>query len=163
MSKLRVYCMYGLGGRIWSAGIEDVVAARIRKALPQAIVPATRNYTDWQSIVADIKATPNDKHVVIGHSLGAVMATKVTDFAKVDLLVLYDLAGAPPSMIGKNTGRVIDIYDTYPDMVPEWRVQALPGHEQKIERRYSSYGHTGQDDSTALANQVVGDVRKIVA
>ena len=158
----RVYCLYGLGGRMWSAGIEDVLARAIRK-IPGVQCPPTRGYMQWREIVEDIKNTPNDKHVVIGHSMGAASATYVTDYVPVDLVVLYDLAGQAPSKLGKNTGRAIDIYDTIPDMVPEWRVQAVKGHEKKIARWYSQHGHTGQDDSMQLANRVVDEVRKIAA
>lgn len=162
MKTAHVYCMYGLGGPIWSGGIEVVLAANLRK-IPGLDVPATRRHTQWRDIVQEIRRRPNDIHVVIGHSMGAGAATYVTDHVKVDLLVLYDLAGQPPSKIGKNTGRVIDIYDTIPDVVPEWRVQALPGHEKKIERWYSRYGHTGQDDSEDLMRKVSAEVRKLAA
>ncbi len=159
---VRVYCMYGLGGRWWSAGIEDVLAANLRK-IKGVVCPPTRGYTQWLSIVQEIKQTPNDLHVVIGHSMGAGSATFVTDYVKVDLVVLYDLAGQAPSRIGKNTGRCIDIYDVIPDLVPEWRVQAVPGHEKKIERWYSQYGHTGQDDSEALMRRVGAVVTQMAA
>ena len=160
----RVYCMYGLGGALWSYGIENVLARAIRK-LPDTYVPATRGYTQWREIVDDIKRNkrPGDKIVVIGHSMGAASATYVTDYVQVDLVVLYDLAGQAPSKLGKNTGRAIDIYDTAPDMVPEWRVQAVKGHEQKIERWTSAFGHTGQDDSIQLASKVVEEVKKLAA
>jgi pimeloyl-ACP methyl ester carboxylesterase len=160
--KTRVYCMYGLGGPIWSAGIEVVLASAIRK-IPGVICPPTRRYSEWRDIVADIKATPGDKHVVIGHSMGAAAATYVTDYVPVDLVVLYDLAGMAPSKLGKNTGRAIDIYDTIPDLVPEWRVQAVSGHEHKILRWYSQHGHTWQDDSPQLAERVVAEVRRLAA
>lgn len=162
MRVVRCYCMYGLGGPIWSGGIEYVLAANLRK-IPGVICPPTYRYGDWRLIVEDIKRTPNDIHVVIGHSMGAASATYVTDYVKVDLLVLYDLAGMAPSKIGKNTGHVIDIYDTIPDLVPEWRVQALPGHEKKIERLTSRYGHTAQDDSEALMRRVSAEVAKLAA
>lgn len=162
--KVRVYCMYGLGGPLWSGGMETVLAARIRKLGPNVICPATRRYTDWFSIVEDIKKHPDDIIVVIGHSLGGVKATVVTDYVRVDLLILYDLAGGVPSRIGNNTVRCIDIYDTVPDMVPEWRVQPVSvKHAHKIERWFSRYGHTGQDDSADLANKVVAEVKKLAA
>ena len=159
---VRVYCMYGLGGRMWSAGIEDVLAANIRR-IPNVLCPPTRGYSQWREIVAEIKATPDDKHVVIGHSMGAATATFVTDHVPVDLLVLYDLAGLAPSLLGKNTGRAIDIYDTIPDLVPEWRVQAVPGHEKKIARWVSQFGHTRQDDAYALSSRIVAEVGKLAA
>lgn len=159
---VRCYGMYGLGGRWWSAGIEDVLAANLRK-IKGVICPPTRGYSQWREIVEEIKATPNDTHVVFGHSMGGGSATYVTDYVKVDLVVLYDLAGQPPSKLGKNTGRCIDIYDTIPDLVPEWRVQAVTGHEKKIERWYSQYGHTGQDDSVPLMRRVEAEVMKLAA
>lgn len=156
-----VYLMYGLGGSIWSGGMETVLGAGIR-AIPNVICPPTRQYYEWEEIVDEIKRQPKgSKTVVIGHSMGAASATYVTDYVYVDLVVLYDLAGRVPSWLGKNTGRCIDIYDTIPDLVPEWRVQAVKGHESKIDRWYSRYGHTGQDDSTALMHKVVAEVTKL--
>lgn len=155
-----VYCMYGLGGAMFSYGIENVLARSVRK-IPGVICPPTRGWGEWQQIVSAIRAQPKgSKTAVVGHSLGAVMATKVTDHVPVDLLVLYDLAGGKPSLLGKNTGKCIDIYDTFPDLVPEYRVQAVSGREKlpdgtkRIERWYSSYGHTGVDDSPSLAGKV---------
>lgn len=159
--KTYVYCMYGLGGPMFSAGIEYVLAATLRK-LPNVICPPTRGFLQWREIVEEIKKQPaGSKTVVIGHSMGAASATYVTDYVHVDLLVLYDLAGQAPSRLGNNTGRCIDIYDTIFDLVPEWRVQAVKGHEYKIDRWTSQYGHTGQDDSTALANKVLAEVNKL--
>jgi pimeloyl-ACP methyl ester carboxylesterase len=159
---VRCYCMYGLGGPIWSGGIENVLAANLRK-IKGVICPPTFRYGQWQLIADAIKNTPGDIHVVIGHSMGAAAATYVTDHVKVDLLVLYDLAGMSPSKLGKNTGKCIDIYDIIPDLVPEWRVQAVKGHEHKIERWTSTYGHTGQDDSEALMRRVGAEVMKLAA
>lgn len=161
MGKTYVYIMYGLGGAIWSGGMETILAPSIR-ALPNVVCPPTRQYFNWRSIVDEIKQLPKgSKSVVIGHSMGAATATYVTDYTYVDLLVLYDLAGKVPSRLGKNTGRCIDIYDVIPDMVPEWRVEAIPGHEKKIERWHSRYGHTGQDDSLELAKKVIAEVKKM--
>jgi pimeloyl-ACP methyl ester carboxylesterase len=159
---VRVYCMYGLGGPIWSGGIENVLAANLRK-IKGVICPPTFRYGQWQLIADAIKNTPGDIHVVIGHSMGAAAATYVTDHVKVDLLVLYDLAGMSPSKLGKNTGKCIDIYDVIPDLVPEWRVQAVKGHEHKIERWTSTYGHTGQDDSEALMRRVGAVITQLAA
>lgn len=156
-----VYCMYGLGGPIWSGGIEKVVAKKLR-GLPGIVCPPTKHYYQWETIVNAIKRQPaGSKTVVIGHSMGAATATYITDHVYVDLLVLYDLAGMAPSRLGANTGRCIDIYDTIPDLVPEWRVQPVKGHEHKIVRWYSQYGHTGQDDSQILAQKVVDEVKKL--
>lgn len=156
-----VYCLYGLGGPIWSGGMEYVLATNIR-ALQNVVCPPTKPWTNWKDVVDAIKKQPKDtKTVVIGHSMGAASATFVTDYVPVDLLVLYDLAGMAPSKIGKNTGRCIDIYDIIVDMVPEWRVQAVKGHEQKIDRWTSQYGHTQQDDSIDLAKKVIAEIRKL--
>lgn len=163
MSKTYVYVMYGLGGRLFSAGMEDVLAREIRK-LPNVVCPPTVSFKSWESLINEIKKQPKgSKTVVIGHSMGAASATYITDYVYVDLLVLYDLAGKVPSRLGSNTGRCIDIYDTIPDLVPEWRVEAVKGHEHKIVRWYSQYGHTGQDDSTVLAQKVVTEVKKLAS
>lgn len=156
-----VYLMFGLGNGLWSGGMETVLGAGVR-TIPGVICPPTYNYYDWKDIVDAIKKQPKgSKTVVCGHSLGASSATYITDYVYVDLLVLYDLAGRPPSKLGKNTGRCIDIYDTIPDLVPEWRVEAIKGHEKKIDRWYSQHGHTGQDDSLDLMNKVVSEIKKL--
>lgn len=160
--KTYVYCMYGLGGRIWSAGIEDVLASTIRQTVPNVVCPPTRGYTQWKEIVDAIKKQPKgSKTVVIGHSMGASSATYVASAVPVDLVVLYDLAGQVPSRIDSNSGRVIDIYDTALDLVPEWRVQATAGNENRIVRWTSQYGHTGQDDSLDLARKIIVEINKL--
>jgi hypothetical protein len=152
-----VYCMYGLGGPLWSGGMEYVLANKIR-GLPNVICPPTRSFTQWREIVEEIKKQPKgSRTVVIGHSMGAASATYVTDHVYVDLLILYDLAGNPPSRLGRNTGQCIDIYDVAWDMVPEWRVSG----SAKIDRWTTNYGHTGQDDSVALASKVIEEVKKL--
>lgn len=158
---IHVYVMMGLGGRLFSSGMENVLVRRLRKIPGVAVRPAFI-HTQWREIVELIKRQPKgSKTVVIGHSMGAASATWVTDKVKVDLLVLYDLAGKVPSVLGPNTGRCIDIYDTAPDMVPESRVKALPGHTHKIERWTSYYGHSNQDDSVDLAERVAAEVASL--
>ena len=153
--------MYGLGGSIWSGGMETVLNKTIR-LLPNVVCPAARDWSQWQSVVNEIKALPKDSIVVvIGDSMGAAAATFVGRDVGADLLVLYDLAGFAPARIGTNVRRTIDIYDTAWDMVPEWRVEAVKGHENKIERWYSQFGHTRQDDSVSLMNKVVAEVKKL--
>lgn len=160
--KIYVAGMYGLGGAIWSGGMETILAANIRKQIPGVICPPTRLHTQWSSIVEEIKALPKGTPTVVyGHSMGAISATKVTDYVYVDLLVLYDLAGGAPSKLGRNTGRCIDIYDTIPDLVPEWRVEPIKGFEDRIERWTTRYGHTGVDDSTVVMQKVVDQIKLI--
>ncbi len=149
-----VYVMYGLGGAMFSAGMEVVLAGNLR-ITKNVFCPPTFQFTEWREIVKAIKQQPiGSKTVVIGHSMGAAAATFVTDEVPVDLLVLYDLAGMAPSAIGENTKRCIDIYDTVFDLVPEWRVQAVKGYENRIERWTSQHGHTGVDDSIPLMKKV---------
>jgi pimeloyl-ACP methyl ester carboxylesterase len=161
LNKTYVYVMYGLGGAMFSAGMEYVLAANVRK-LPNVVCPETRSWSQWESIANEIKKQPKgSRTVVVGHSMGAATATYVTDLVPVDLLVLYDLAGKVPSKLGKNTAKCIDIYDTIPDLVPEWRVEAVAGYEKRIDRWYSQHGHTGQDDSVDLMRKVIAEIKKL--
>lgn len=154
--KVYVFTMYGLGGSIFSGGMETVLNKTIR-LLPNVVCPPARDWSQWQSIVNEIKALPKDSIVVvIGHSMGAAAATFVGRDAGANLLVLYDLAGFAPTGIGTNVRRTIDIYDTAWDMVPEWRPQG-----NNVVRWTSQYGHTGQDDSLDLALKVKEEVRKL--
>lgn len=159
-SKIFVYILYGLGGRIFSSGMEDVLAASIRQAVKNVVCPPARGFSEWKDIVDEIKKQPKESYtVVVGHSMGASSATYVTDLVPVDLLVLYDLAGLAPSKIGKNTSKCIDIYDTIADVVPEWRVQPVSEeYANRIVRWTSQYGHTGQDDSIDLAKKVIAEI-----
>jgi pimeloyl-ACP methyl ester carboxylesterase len=159
---INVYIMYGLGGAVFSGGMESVLGDTLRFNIKNVKCPPARSFTQWKEIVDEIKKQPKtDKTVVIGHSMGAASGTYITDYVPVDLLVLYDLAGTPPSRVGKNTGRCIDIYDKVWDLVPEWRVQAVKGYEDRIVRWESFYGHTGQDDSVDLAKKVISEINKL--
>lgn len=156
--KVHVFTMYGLGGSIWSGGMESVLNKTIRQ-LPNVVCPPARDWSQWQSIVNEIKVLPKgSKVVIIGHSMGAAAATFVGRDVGADLLVLYDLAGFAPARIGTNVRRTIDIYDTAWDMVPEWRVEG-----NNVVRWTSQYGHTGQDDSLDLALKVKDEVRKLAS
>ena len=156
VNKVYVFTMYGLGGAVWSGGMESVLNKTIR-LLPNVICPPARDWSQRQSIIDEIKALPKgSKVVVIGHSMGAAAATYIGRDVGADLLVLYDLAGFAPARIGTNVRRTIDIYDTAWDMVPEWRPEG-----NNVIRWTSQYGHTGQDDSLDLALKVKDEVRKL--
>ncbi len=158
---VNVYIMYGLGGPLFSAGMEVVLGKNLR-LIPGVKCPPTFGYTEGDYIANQIKKQPKGElTVVIGHSMGASTATYISDKAPIDLLVLYDLAGHAPSKIGANVKHCIDIYDQVPDIVPEWRVQAVEGYETRIERWVSGYGHTGQDDSIDLMKKVYDAVEKL--
>lgn len=160
--EIYVYILYGLGGRLFSAGMEDVLGATIRSVVPNVICPPARSFMSWEGVIDDIKKQPEkSRTVVVGHSLGASTATYIGSAVDVDLLVLYDLAGLPPKRVGAHVGRTLDIHDTIFDLVPEWRVQAEPGYEDRIERWTSQYGHTGQDDSFDLAKKVIVEINKL--
>ena len=156
--KIYVYTMYGLGVAIWSGGMETVLDKTLR-TIPNVVCPPARDWSQWKSIVEEVKKLPkNAKKVIIGHSMGAAAATFVGRDVGADLLVLYDLAGFAPARIGSNVKRCIDIYDTAWDMVPEWRVEG-----SNIVRWTSQYGHTGQDDSLDLALKVKEEVKKLTS
>lgn len=155
---VRCYCMYGLGGRLWSAGMEDVVAASLRK-IPGIHVDPTRGFTQWREIIADIKKHKGDKFAVLGHSMGAAAATYVTDYVHVDLVVCYDCAGQVPSPIAKNCERLLDFQDIGFDINPNFRPRALKGYEDRIERIVTRDGHVAQDDDPDLMRRVVAAVK----
>jgi hypothetical protein len=137
-----------------SSGMNDVLGQRLRE-IPGVACPPAFKHTQWRIVVDKIKQQPKgSRTVVAGHSMGAASATWITDFVPVDLLVLYDLAGQKPSLIGRNTKLCIDVYDTAPDLVPETRVQAVAGYEKRIKRWTTNYGHGGQDDGVELANEI---------
>lgn len=157
---VRVYCMYGLGGRIWSSGMEDLVAANLRK-IPAVHVDPTRGFTQWREIVDDIKKHKGDKFVVAGHSMGAAAATYVTDYVHVDLVICYDCAGQMPSPIGKNCERLLDFQDIGFDFNPNFRPRTVAGYEDRIERFVTRDGHVAQDDDTDLMRRAVAAVKKL--
>lgn len=91
-SKVKVYVMYGLGDRAFSAGMEDSLAVNLRK-LRNVECPPTVSWTEWRSIVEDIAKQPLDtKIAIIGHSMGGNACTWIQNAARrsIDLLVAYD-------------------------------------------------------------------------
>ncbi len=156
-----VFPMYGLGGRIWSWAIEDYVTKSIRN-LNGVTCKTTRGYSQWRSIVDEIKALPpGSKAVVIGYSMGAGSATYVTDYVHVDLVVCYDCAGQSPSYIGRNCERLLDFWDRSFALVPKFRPRAISGHKQKILQVETRYGHTGQPTDPKLLRIVIDEIQKL--
>lgn len=102
--------MYGLGGAVFSAPVETVIAKTLRKNKKYEVQP-TRFWWQWQQIQQEIKKTPKDKHVVYGHSMGANAATWVQAGTKVDLTIGLDpTIWSPVSQI---RGKAINYYSTY--------------------------------------------------
>lgn len=82
-----------------------------------------------------------ERIAIVGHSLGCVTACSVTDYMPVDLLALYDTAGAAPSKLGKNTALALDFADAAASVAPDFRPQAVAGYESRIRRYRGSMGH----------------------
>lgn len=164
MAKVYVGCMYGLGGRIWSWAVEDVIAAKIRSWGSNFIVPKTRGYSQWREIAAEMKALPSDvKRVVIGHSMGGASATYVTDLTKIDLGVSYDCAGQFPSPLGHNTSKFYAYRSTAFALVPRFEIRAVPGYESRLTKELTRYSHTGCVQDPILNNltwKLVQDLAK---
>lgn len=94
MAKLKIYVMYGLGGRMWSAGMEDNLAQKLRALGPHVEVPPSYRWSSYNSIIADIngKVPLGTQVAVIGHSMGGNAATWIANGARraINLLVAYD-------------------------------------------------------------------------
>jgi len=162
MAKVYIYGMYGLGGRLFSAAMEDIVAAELRR-LGNVFVAPTLGYREWQSIADYINMQPRgSKSVVMGHSMGAAAATYVTDVTRVDLVVCYDNAGQRCSGIANNCGKLLDFQDTAWTFVPKFRPWAYPGHERKIFRTQVAFGHTRCPQSTELLGRVIKEVKFLI-
>lgn len=132
---VHVYIVKGMGGAwgLFDAGM-NFVRGELDK-MPGVVDGGIFTYPQRDQIVALIRArrraNPASKIAIVGHSLGAVTACSVTDYVPVDLIALYDLAGAMPSRLGKNTGLALDFYDVAADIVPEWRPEAVRGYEKR--------------------------------
>jgi len=90
---LDFYLLYGLGGRMWSAGIADNLGPKIRK-LKGVFCPPTYNWSDWEKIVAAVKRRGGDNKLgFAGHSLGGNVIGNIAQALpdrKIDLVVGYD-------------------------------------------------------------------------
>lgn len=109
------YGMYGLGFRAWSAGIEDVLAVRLRK-IAGVFIPPTRGFSEWRSIVEDARKLPaSTKIAIYGHSLGSNNASYAADELRkigraVDAVIGYDATWSyPAAAIGSNVKNLISI------------------------------------------------------
>lgn len=157
-----VYSMYGLGGRMWSSAIKDYVCETVSH-IPGTKVADTLGFTQWRSIVEQIKKQPaGSKTVIVGHSMGASAATYPTDEVKVDLIVCYDCAGQAPVGIAKNAGKLLDFWDRSWAIVPKYRPWAYNGYANRISQTITYDGHTGQPSDPKLLGIVVQEVKKLV-
>lgn len=143
MTAIRGFFVKGMGGsfRLFDAGILDVRADLLANDL--VLDGGTFTYPRRDALVAFVRnaISRGEKVAIFGHSLGAVTGCSVTDYCKVDLLVLYDIAGAVPSKLGRNTIQCLDFYDVAADVVPEWRPEAIKGYENRIRRYRGALGH----------------------
>lgn len=88
-----IYLMYGLGGRMWSAGIADKLGPKLR-VFPGVFCPPTYHWNDWGKIVSFINRRGGDnKLAIMGNSLGANVIgyiARALPNKKIDLVVGYD-------------------------------------------------------------------------
>lgn len=161
LSNVRVYSLYGLGGRIWSWPVKDYIVSDLSNIKGVTVAP-TMGFSEWRLISEDTRLLPKGtKKVVIGHSMGAAAATYITDEVPIDLVVCYDCAGQSPSYIGKNTGNLLDFWDRAFALVPKFRPKAVNGHKHKIVQVETRDGHTGQTRDPALLRLLRAEVLKL--
>lgn len=168
MSSVFCYFHYGLGGYSLSSGTNDFVRAGIERAfIPGVICRPCASHSAWHETARDIRVqrarNPAARFMVMGHSLGAVTATYVTDSDAVDVLALYDIAGGAPSPLARNTRLCLDFYDAAFDIVPEWRPVMRPGYENRLRTYRGNMGHVQCVFNPHWLGILIGEIRRLAA
>lgn len=142
---VKLYTVEGMGGtfNLFDNGIHDV--RRDLLTMPGVKPGGVYTFPQRNSLLIDIRETrhanPKSKIAIIGHSLGCVTACSITDYLFVDLLALFDTAGAVPSRLGKNTGLALDFADVAGSIAPDFRPMPVPEYESRIRRYSGNMGH----------------------
>lgn len=152
-----VWIMYGAGGRAYSAGMEDKLAARVR-TISGTMCPPTRPYEKWKEIVEGIRAHLDDKHIIIGHSLGAAACTWIANQGyPIDLLVGYDPTMWSRKTVPATVKRVIEFHGH--SWVNPFGLNLLKsGYKGHFEFHSSGDAHIAFDDDLKLHAITLGAI-----
>lgn len=171
MRNVHLYFVKGMGGTfsLFDDGIEYV--QRECLAVPKTIGGGMFTFPMRDKLAAAVqnvhRVSPKDAVAIVGHSLGAVTAASVTDYTYVDLVAMYDVAGANPSPFARNTGLALDFYDVAADMVPEFRPRCVKGFElrpdgsQRLRHYKGAMGHVQCPFNREWLNILKAEIRAL--
>jgi alpha-beta hydrolase superfamily lysophospholipase len=151
----------------YSRGL-DVLAEKLRKLDPDVAVPPSFGFSEWRTIVGDIKKQSGETRIVIfGHSMGANQAlTAAAALGKhtVDLVAAFDpTIWYPVEALGANVARALwfrgtNIFSPF----GHGRLKAGAGFKGKLERFDVSNRHENIDDNERLHAIVLDAVRALL-
>lgn len=168
MAKLKIYVMYGLGGRMWSAGMEDNLAKKLRALGPHVEVPPTYSWTSYNDIIKDIngKVPLGTQVAVIGHSMGGNAATWIAAGARraISLLVAYDpTVWSSVTPIPSRVKTAIGIHGNDPwSWVGKARLSRAVGSTVKLTTIETNDPHVAIDDDNALHAKTIAAVKELL-
>lgn len=169
MPKLKIYIMYGLGGRMWSAGMEDNLAKKLRALSKDIDVPPTYGWGSYDAITADIngKVALGTKVAVIGHSMGGNAATWIANSARraINLLVAYDptvWSSVQPIPSRVKTAIGIHGNDFWSFVGKAYLAKASGNTTTKLTTIETSDPHVAIDDDNALHAKTIAAVKELL-
>lgn len=162
---VRAYVMYGLGGAIFSSGM-NVLASQLRKI--GAVVPDVYRWTQWRDIVSDIEKTPADAKIIIaGHSMGANAATWIAEATRrqISLIAAYDpTIWAEVTPLGRNVAKAINFHGvSWFSLVGHAQLSVSAGFKGELKTFNTSDRHEIIDDDNGLHAITVAEVKKLIA
>lgn len=118
---LRVYLLRGITGT-WSTGLDEMADTLNSQNIPTYVL----DHTNWKRVLAAIEAHPQEKAVLIGHSLGADRALDILNKVEakhtqaVALVITLDPV-SPPKVIGASGPPVVNYYIRSSSPIPAFR------------------------------------------
>lgn len=168
MAKIKIYIGYGLGGRMWSAGMEDNLAKKLRALGPHVDVPPTRSWTEWRSVMDEIngKVPLGTKVVLIGHSMDGNAITWIANGVKrsIDLLVAYDpTVWSSVYPLKSNVQKAIGIHgNDFWSFVGKAYLSRATGSTVKLTTIETNDPHVAIDDDNALHAKTIAAVKELL-
>jgi len=166
MAKVAAFVGYGLGGRAWSAGMEDLLAKKLRAL--GVYCPDTYQWTDWQQQARDIRQQQlSTKIVITGHSMDANELPNIAAAAgrMIDLLVGYDptIWYACP-LIPSNVKQAILFHGVnWLNPIGHARYGVVDASKTKLVTYNTSDLHTDIDDDNGLHGITIAAVKALLA
>jgi len=165
-AKVAAFIGYGLGGRAWSAGMEDLLAKKLRAL--GCDCPPTYQWTDWQRQARDIRAqSAATKIVIAGHSMDANELPNIAAAAvrPIDLLAGYDpTIWYPCSLIPANVKRALCFHGVnWLNPIGHARYGVADARKTKLVTYNTTDLHENIDDDNGLHGIVINAVRTLLA
>lgn len=164
VKSVRGYVMYGLGGPLFSSGM-DVLAAKLETA--GVLVDDVYDWSKWRNIVEDIeKCVDGTKFIVCGHSMGGNASTWIAEATKrrISLLATYDpTIWSSISPLGANVDKAINFRGTnWFNIFGHSNLYIGPEFSGKLTTIPTAVLHHMIDDDSGLHAQVLNAVKTIV-